>query len=72
MAEMRGRPVENRMIGIEITQPNTDFATLAKAFDVEAWGPIEHPDQLGPALKEALKAVQESRPALVDVVSQPR
>jgi thiamine pyrophosphate-dependent acetolactate synthase large subunit-like protein len=72
MAEMRGRPVENRMIGIEITQPNTDFATLAKAFDVEAWGPIEHPDQLGPALKEALKAVQEGRPALVDVVSQPR
>jgi thiamine pyrophosphate-dependent acetolactate synthase large subunit-like protein len=72
MAEMRGRPVENRMIGIEITQPNTDFATLAKAFDVEAWGPIEHPDQLGPALEAALKAVQEGRPALVDVVSQPR
>ncbi len=72
MAEMRGRPVENRMIGIEITQPNTDFATLAKAFDVEAWGPIEQPDQLGPALNQALKAVQEGRPALVDVVSQPR
>ena len=35
MARVRGRPIENKGIGIYIEDPNTNFATLARSFDVE-------------------------------------
>ena len=51
--------------------PAPDFAKIAQGFGVYAEGPIEEPNDLGPALKRALKVVKEDRlPALVDVVTQ--
>ena len=35
-------------------------------------GPIENPNDLGPALKRAIDIVKRGEPALVDVVTQPR
>jgi len=35
-------------------------------------GPIENPNDLGPAIKAALAVVKKGEPALIDVVTQPR
>jgi thiamine pyrophosphate-dependent acetolactate synthase large subunit-like protein len=63
--------VENKVVGIRIEDPAPDFAKIAQGFGVYAEGPIAEPNQLGPALKRALKVVKQDRlPALVDVVTQ--
>jgi len=73
VAVVRGRPVERKGIGIRIEDPAPDFATIARGFGVHAEGPIEDPADLRSALARALRVVKEdSRPALVDVVVQPR
>ena len=71
MAKARGRSVESKVVGIRIEHPAPDFAKIAQGFGVYAEGPIAEPQDLGPALKRALKVVKEDRlPALVDVVTQ--
>ena len=72
MAVRRERPVENKGIGIHIKDPAPDLAAIARAFSVEGFGPITEPDQLGSALDKAIAVVQTGRPAVVDVVAQPR
>jgi acetolactate synthase-1/2/3 large subunit len=72
MADRRMRDTQKIHIGTDITNPNIDYATLAKAMGVYGQGPIENPNDLGPALKRAIDAVKRGEPALVDVVSQPR
>jgi acetolactate synthase-1/2/3 large subunit len=72
MANRRDRDPSRSAIGTVITDPNVDYASLAKAYGVYGEGPIEHPDQLGPALARAIKIVQSGHPALLDVVTQPR
>ena len=67
LAQQRGRPVENKGVGIYIESPITSFTHLAQAFDVEGIGPIEDPSGLRPALERAVKAAMEQRPVLVDV-----
>jgi len=69
MARARGRSVENRVIGIRLEEPPVDFAGMARALGVHAEGPIEDPDEIGPALRRAIDVVNGQRlPALVDVV----
>ena len=71
VAKARGRSVGNKVIGIRIEDPAPDFAKIAQGFGVYAEGPIEEPEELGPALARALKVVkQDGLPALVDVVTQ--
>lgn len=73
MAKARNRPLERAGIGTWITDPNVDFATLARSMGVHGEGPIETFADLGPALERAVRVVGEQRrPALVDVVSQAR
>jgi len=73
MALARGRPVEHKGVGIRIDDPAPDFAKIARGFGISAEGPIEDPAALQPALKRALRVVMdERRPALIDVVIQPR
>jgi acetolactate synthase I/II/III large subunit len=73
IARMRGRPVENKDVGIRISAPDADFAALARSLGVQGFGPITDPAALGPALEQAVRVVREQRkPALVDVVTQPR
>lgn len=59
-------------IGNDLTDPNIDYASMAKAYGVAGIGPIERPADLGPALKRAVEIVAKGEPALVDVVTQPR
>ncbi len=72
MAARAQRGVDSARIGTGLWDPNIDYATLAKAYGVYGLGPIENPNDLGPALKKAIEVVKKGEPALIDVVTQPR
>src|SRR5438876_1756058 len=72
MAARAQRDVSRVGIGNDISNPNIDYATMAKAYGMFSVGPIDNPAALGPAHKEAMDVVKRGEPALVDVVSQPR
>jgi acetolactate synthase-1/2/3 large subunit len=72
MANRHGRGMQNTHIGTTITNPNIDFAMIAKGMGVYAEGPITNPKDLAPALKRALAVVRKGQPALVDAVVEPR
>ena len=72
MAARRSRGIENAHIGTTLTDPNIDFATVARGFGAHGEGPISDPNELAPALKRAIAAVKSGQPALVDVVADMR
>jgi acetolactate synthase-1/2/3 large subunit len=72
VAKARGRPVEQKVVGIRLDDPAPNFARIAQGFGVWAEGPIDTADAVGPALRRALRVVKdEGRPALVDVITRP-
>jgi thiamine pyrophosphate-dependent acetolactate synthase large subunit-like protein len=72
MGNRRNRGIDRAHIGCEITDPNIDFAKLAQSLGCYAEGPIDNPNDLGPAIKRAVAVVKKGEPALIDVVTQPR
>ena len=72
MADRHNRGITRASIGTTITDPNIDFATVAKGMGVYAEGPITDPKDLGPAIRRAIEVVKRGEPALVDAVTQPR
>jgi acetolactate synthase-1/2/3 large subunit len=72
MCNRRNRGIENAHVGVAITDPNVDFATVARGFGVYGEGPIVDPKDLGPAIKRALAVVKSGAPALIDVVADQR
>jgi thiamine pyrophosphate-dependent acetolactate synthase large subunit-like protein len=72
MANRHQRGITNGGIGTTITDPNIDYATVARGLGVHGEGPITDPKDLGPAIRRALDVVQRGEPALVDVVKQKR
>jgi len=72
MANRHGRGIENAHVGTTITDPNVDYATVARGFGVYGEGPIADPKDLGPALRRAIAVVKRGEPALIDVVTDPR
>ena len=72
VARERGRPRENRWIGQRMNTPAVDFASLAKDLGVEGIGPVEDPAALAAAYGRAIAALDDGRPALVDVRIAPR
>jgi thiamine pyrophosphate-dependent acetolactate synthase large subunit-like protein len=71
LAKTRGNPLERAAIGMELDHPAPNFAKLAQAFDWCVEGPIESGDEVGPALRRAIREIKENgRPALVDTVTQ--
>jgi len=72
MCNARNRGIDRGALGSELTDPNIDFATLARSMGVYAEGPIESPSDLAPALQRAINVVRRGEPALVDVVTQVR
>jgi acetolactate synthase-1/2/3 large subunit len=72
MARLRGTPEERAHIGMDLSDPAPDFAMLARSMGWHGTGPIEEPEDLAPALREAVHQVKSGRPALVDIVTQKR
>jgi acetolactate synthase I/II/III large subunit len=72
MANRAQRGIDRVKIGTAISDPNIDYATMAKAYGMYSAGPISDPKDLAPALKAAIQVVKRGEPALIDVVTQPR
>jgi thiamine pyrophosphate-dependent acetolactate synthase large subunit-like protein len=72
MADRHSRGVDRASIGTTITDPNINFAMVAKGMGVYSEGPITDPKDLGPAILRAKEVVKRGEPALVEAVTQPR
>ncbi len=72
MANRHQRGITNAGIGTTITDPNIDYATVARGLGIHGEGPITDPKDLGPALRRGIEIVQRGEPVLIDVVTQPR
>jgi thiamine pyrophosphate-dependent acetolactate synthase large subunit-like protein len=73
ITKMRQRSLDHVGVGVNLDRPATDFAMLAKSFNLYGDGPILDPEAIRAALARGLKVVrQEKRLALIDTVTQPR
>ncbi len=72
MARQRGTDEAKAHIGMDIFDPEPDFATAARAMGCHGEGPITDPAEIGPAVRRALEEVKKGRPALIDVITQHR
>jgi acetolactate synthase I/II/III large subunit len=73
ITRMRQRSLDHVGVGVNLDRPATDFATLAKSFNLYGDGPILDAKEIRPALARGLKVVKEERRlALIDTVTQPR
>jgi thiamine pyrophosphate-dependent acetolactate synthase large subunit-like protein len=67
VARERSRPVENKWIGQSIDKPEIDLAMLARAQGARGIGPVNSPEDVAPALRAGLEAVQNGAVCVVDV-----
>lgn len=72
MARMRGTDEDKAHIGMDIFDPEPDFATIAKGMGMWSEGPIDKPEEVGAALRRALEVVKSGKPALVDIITRHR
>ena len=70
MAKLRGTDEAKAHIGMDLSGPEPDFATLAKSMGCYGEGPIADPKDVKPALLRALAEVKKGRLALVDTITQ--
>lgn len=67
VARQRGRPVENREIGMSITDPPVDISGLARSYGLVAFGPVTQISDLPAVLAAAFDAAAAGATVLVDV-----
>ena len=72
MARARGTDESKAHIGMDIFDPEPDFATIARGMGVYGEGPIDNPEEVGPAIRRALEVVKTGKPALVDIITKHR
>lgn len=73
VAKERGRDERMAYLGMEIDNPAPDFTAIAQGFGWYAEGPVTDPKELRETVARAAAVVmKEGRPALVDVLTQPR
>jgi acetolactate synthase-1/2/3 large subunit len=75
MSNRRQRGMQNAhlgMAGATMTDPNIDFALLARGMGAYSEGPITNPKDLRPAILRAVERVEKGEVALLDTVTQPR
>jgi acetolactate synthase-1/2/3 large subunit len=71
VAITRGRPVENKAIGQAISEPDLDFAALAKAQGVTGIGPVTDAGSLQTAIAKAIGLFKSGKPVLIEAVIKP-
>lgn len=67
VAQQRQRRVENRWIGMRMSDPSFDLAMLARGQGAVGIGPVKTVAELAPALKQAVAEVRKGAFAVVDV-----
>jgi thiamine pyrophosphate-dependent acetolactate synthase large subunit-like protein len=71
VARIRSRPAENRWIGQRISEPDIDFASLARSQGAQGFGPVTKTGDLVAAFEKAIAAVDAGGVAIVDVRVEP-
>ena len=66
VARQRSRPIENRWIGLRISDPVCDLAALARGQGVEGVGPIATPGELTAAVQAAALRVLAGAACVID------
>lgn len=67
VAQLRDRPVENRWIGMRMSDPEIDFTALARGQGAQGFGPVTKGDDLVSAFEASIRAVEQGAVAVVDV-----
>lgn len=67
VAKERGRPVENKTIGITLTGPDIDISDVAKGFGASSFGCLKTPHAVRDALAKALDIVGNGGVAVLDI-----
>jgi thiamine pyrophosphate-dependent acetolactate synthase large subunit-like protein len=67
MARMRGRPIENRWVGLRMDDPPIDLAQLARGQGAKGYGPIYDIAALQTALGDAIREVEAGAACVIDV-----
>lgn len=71
MAQMRGRPVENRSVGLAMTDPAMDLAMLARGQGAVGLGPVHDPAALADALTQGVREARAGKVCVIDVQVAP-
>jgi thiamine pyrophosphate-dependent acetolactate synthase large subunit-like protein len=67
MAELRGRPVENRWIGLRMSEPEFDLAALARGQGAIGHGPVQTAEALAAAISSGIAQVRGGAVVVIDV-----
>ncbi|MBL8672410.1 MAG: thiamine pyrophosphate-binding protein [Alphaproteobacteria bacterium] len=67
VARIRGRPVENRWIGLRMSDPPMDLAMLGRGQGAQGFGPVRTLADLDTALAGAIAATKAGAVAVIDV-----
>jgi thiamine pyrophosphate-dependent acetolactate synthase large subunit-like protein len=71
IARIRGRPVENRSIGLRMSDPPNDLAMLARGQGAIGFGPIRSIDELEKAIAQAVEKTKGGAVCVIDVSVAP-
>ncbi len=71
VAVKRGREPANRWVGQSMTNPDVDFATLAKSYGAVGLGPVKTIAELNAAIKEGIAALKAGKVCLIDAWIDP-
>ncbi|MEJ8571529.1 thiamine pyrophosphate-binding protein [Microbaculum marinum] len=67
VARVRGRPVENRWIGMRMSEPGMNLATMAEGQGAVGFGPVGSSEELSDAIAAAIEKVRGGAVAVIDV-----
>jgi thiamine pyrophosphate-dependent acetolactate synthase large subunit-like protein len=71
VARIRGRPVENRSIGLRMSNPPNDLAMLARGQGAVGIGPVKTAGELKAAIAEGVRRVREGAVCVIDASVAP-
>lgn len=71
VAQMRGRPAQNRWIGQRIDDPRVDLVAMALAQDFDSEAPVSTPEALAQALERGAEVVGRGGRYFIDAVIEP-
>jgi thiamine pyrophosphate-dependent acetolactate synthase large subunit-like protein len=66
VAKERGRPPENRWIGMRIGDPDIDLAAMAKAQGAVGIGPVTKASELQKAIDQGVEATRNGKVVVID------
>jgi hypothetical protein len=67
VARARGRPIENRSIGLRMSDPPFNLAQLAEGQGAKGFGPVQDEQALDKALADAIAQVKAGATCVIDV-----